>query len=108
MTAERGPERRQWTRAAVPLLVQIRRAASDPPETVYALNVSERGLFIEVDDGHPLGSRVLIQVTTPDGRERINGEGTVVRHADGGFGVHLDVDEAGRRVLRRIAEEANN
>jgi hypothetical protein len=103
-----GAERRRFRRVDVPLLVQIRYAATEPPRTVYAVNVSERGLFVEVDDGKPLGTRVFVQITTRDGQQRIRGEGRVVRRAGGGCGVELvGFDDEARLVLARIMAAAD-
>ena len=102
-----GGERRRAHRVDVPLLVQIRYAATEAPRTVYALNISARGLFLDVDDGKPLGTRVFLQVTTRDGRERARGEGRVVRRADGGCGIELlGFDDDARRVLQDIMRDA--
>jgi hypothetical protein len=102
-----GAERRRSHRVEVPLLVQIRYAATEAPRTIYALNVSARGLFLDVDDGKPLGTRVFVQVTTRDGRERARGEGRVVRRADGGCGIELlGFDDDARRVLQDIMRDA--
>ena len=102
-----GAERRRYRRVDVPLLVQIRYAATEAPRTVYALNVSAQGLFLDVDDGKPIGTRVFVQVTTRDGRERVRGEGRVVRRADGGCGIELlGFDDDARRVLQDIMRDA--
>lgn len=102
-----GIDRRRYRRVDVPLLVQIRYGATEAPRTVYALNLSERGLFIDVDDGKPLGSRVFVQITSRDGRERIRGEGRVVRRTGGGCGVELvGFDDDSKRILARIMQAA--
>jgi hypothetical protein len=102
-----GTERRRFRRVDVPLLVQIRYAATEAPRTVYALNVSERGLFLDVDDGTPPGTRVFVQVTTRDGRARARGEGRVVRRTDGGCGIELlGFDDDARQVLLDIMRDA--
>jgi len=96
-------ERRRHARADVAVLVQIRYNASETPKTVYALNISESGLFLDVDDGKPMGTRVFVQVTTTDGNQLLRGDGRVVRREDGGVGVELTgFDEAARSVLRAL------
>ena len=104
-----GLEKRRFRRVDVPLLVQIRYGATEAPRTVYALNLSERGLFIDVDDGKPLGSRVLVQITSRDRRERIRGEGRVVRRTGGGCGVELTgFDADAKRILAHIMMAADS
>ena len=94
-------ERRRAPRADVAVLVQIRYSASEAPRTVYAINVSRTGVFLDVDDGKALGTRVFVQVTTPDGNQLLRGEGRVVRRPDGGgCGIELTgFDESARAVL---------
>jgi hypothetical protein len=104
--ASGGADRRRFPRVEIPLLVQIRYAATEAPRTVYSLNVSERGLFLDVDDGKPLGTRVFVQVTTRDGRNRVRGEGRVVRRENGGCGIELlGFDDEARRVLLGIMSD---
>lgn len=108
MTNETGANRRRHRRVDVPLLVQLRYAATEPPRTVYALNVSERGLFVDVDHHKPIGTRVFVQITTRDGRERVRGEGRVVRREGEGVGIELGAfDAASSLVLQRIIDEAD-
>jgi len=96
-------ERRRHERVDVPLLVQLRYATTEVPRTVYALNVSEQGLFVDVDDGKAVGTRVFVQVTARDGRERVSGEGRVVRKEGGGQGIELSgFDAEGVAVIKRI------
>ncbi len=97
-------DRRRHPRADVTVLVQVRYSASEAPRTLYAVNVSETGLFLDVDDGKPLGSRVFVQVTTPDGNHLLRGEGRVVRRpAGGGCGIELNgFDDAARAVLASL------
>lgn len=105
--AHDGAERRRFQRVDMPLLVQIRYAATEAPRTVYALNVSAQGLFLDIDDGKPIGTRVFVQVTTRDGRERVRGEGRVVRRAGAGCGIELvGFDDDARRVLQDIMRDA--
>lgn len=100
-------ERRRHARVDVAVLVQIRYNASETPKTVYATNISESGLFLDIDDGKPVGTRVFVQVTTTDGNQLLRGDGRVVRREDGGVGVELTgFDEAARAVLRALAERA--
>jgi hypothetical protein len=85
------------------MLVQVRYGPHETPQTVYALNVSERGLFIELDERKPIGTRVFVQVTSKDGALRARGEGRVVRHESGGCGVELSgFAEADQKVLDAI------
>ena len=93
-------EKRRSPRADLPLLVQIRYAASEMPQTVYAINISESGLFLDVDDGKPLGTRVFVQITSPDGNQLLRGEGRVVRRpSGGGCGIALRGFKADARAL---------
>lgn len=103
-----GAERRRFRRVDVPFLVQIRYAATEQPRTVYALNLSAQGLFIDVDDGKPLGSRVFVQITTRDGQQRVRGEGRVVRRTGGGCGIELvGFDDDAKQILTRIMQAAD-
>jgi len=97
-------ERRRSPRVDLAVLVQIRYSASEAPRTVYAINVSQTGLFLDVDDGKPLGTRVFVQVTTPDGNQLLRGEGRVVRRlSGGGCGIELtSFDDNARAVLARL------
>jgi hypothetical protein len=99
-----GANRRRFRRIEVPLLVQIRYSAVDPPRTVYALNVSEGGVFLDIDDNKPLGTRVFIQITSPDGIRILRSEGKVVRKAGGGTGVELVLEGALRDEMREILD----
>jgi hypothetical protein len=99
-----GSNRRRYRRIEVPLLVQIRYSAVDTPQTVYALNVSEGGVFLDIDDQKPLGTRVFIQITSPDGIRILRSEGRVVRKADGGVGVELVLEGALRDEMRAILD----
>ena len=96
-------ERRRHARAEVAVLVQVRYTATEPLQTVYAVNVSESGLFIDVDDGKPIGTRVFVQVTTPDGNQLLRGDGRVVRREGGGVGIELTgFDDAARAALKKL------
>ncbi len=102
MTGEDGHNRRRYRRIETPLLVQIRYTATEPPRTVYALNVSEGGLFLDVDDQKPVGSRVFVQITSPDGIRILRSEGRVVRKVSGGTGVELVLEGELREEMRAI------
>lgn len=99
-------ERRRHPRVDLPVLVQIRYASTEQPKTVYAVNLSESGIFIDVDDGKPLGARVFVQLTTTDGNHLLRGEGRVVRRpGDGGVGIELSgFDDAARAILKKLVE----
>ncbi len=111
-----GSNRRRHPRVDLPVLVQVRYAATEPPRTVYAVNISQSGLFLDVDDGRPVGSRVFVQVTTTDGKHLLRGEGRVVRRphvaADGssqkgGCGIELTgFDAAARAILQQLVDDA--
>ena len=106
-----GRERRRHRRVELPLLVQVRYGPQELPQTVYALNVSERGLFIELDEHKPIGTRVFVQVTSRDGALRARGEGRVVRHEGSGCGVELsgfaDADQSVLdAIVRGVIESA--
>ncbi len=91
---------------ALPLLVQVRYGPHEVPRTVYALNISARGLFIDLDEPKPIGTRVFVQVTSRDGALRARGEGRVVRHEGTGCGVELSgFAEADQRVLDAIIKD---
>jgi hypothetical protein len=102
MTSDDGANRRRFRRIEVPLLVQIRYSAVEAPRTVYALNVSEGGVFLDVDDNKPLGTRVFIQITSPDGIRMLRSEGKVVRKAGGGTGVELVLEGELQEEMRAI------
>jgi c-di-GMP-binding flagellar brake protein YcgR len=104
MSDDHGERRRRYRRIDVPLLVQIRYSALDPPRTVYALNVSEGGVFLDIDDNKPLGTRVFIQITSPDGIRMLRSEGKVVRKAGGGTGVELVLEGELRDEMRAIID----
>lgn len=97
-------ERRRHPRRDLCVLVQLRQSAQALPQTVYALNVSESGLFVDVDDASfAVGDRVFVQVTTPDGNQIVKAEGRVARKADGGLGIALSgLDAAARETLLRL------
>lgn len=103
-----GRDRRRHQRADVPVLVQIRYVATEAPRTVYAVNISQSGLFLDVDDGKPVGSRVFVQVTSTDGNHLLRGEGRVVRRLgghgqQGGVGIELvGFDDAARVILQKL------
>jgi hypothetical protein len=99
-----GRERRRHRRIERPLLVQIRYTAVETPRTVYALNVSESGLFLDVDDNKPLGTRVFVQITSIDGTKLLRSEGKVVRKADGGVGVELVLEGALKDQMRALLD----
>lgn len=84
MTDEKGTiSGRRHRRAQIPLLVQYRFGPLDDLQTDYALNVSKSGLFIDTDESHEIGARVLVQLTSRDGAHFLQGEGKVVRAGDG-------------------------
>lgn len=99
------PQRRH-TRVAVPLLVQYRFGALEEPHFDYALNVSQSGLFIATDAQRPVGTKVFIQLTTRDGAHFLQGEGTVVRAAEGGSAIELTgFDDEARAVLEDLVQK---
>lgn len=106
-----APQKRRHARVEVPLLVQYRFGALEEPHFDYALNVSQSGLFIATDVQRPVGTKVFVQLTTRDGAHFLQGEGTVVRLAEGGYAIELTgFDEEARQVLeelvQRVLEEA--
>lgn len=113
-----GRDRRRHARVDLPVLVQIRYTATEAARTVYAVNISQSGLFLDVDDGKPVGSRVFVQVTTTDGKHLLRGEGRVVRRPhiassatepgqQGGCGVELTgFDAAARAILQKLVDDA--
>ncbi len=107
--ADNKDDRRRHPRVDLPVLVQIRYTATEPPKTVYAVNVSESGIFIDVDDGKPLGARVFVQLTTTDGNQLLRGEGRVVRRPGDGGGIGIELtgfDAAARAVLKKLVDDS--
>lgn len=99
--------RRRHARVNLPLLVQYRFGALEEPRIDYTLNVSQSGLFILTDDAHPVGTGVFVQLTTRDGAHFLQGEGKVVRAADGGYAIELTgFDDDARQILDRLVIEA--
>jgi PilZ domain len=99
--------RRRHQRVDIPLLVQYRFGALEEFRTDYALNVSRSGLFISTAEPRPVGTRVFVQLTTRDGQHFLQGEGRVVRGAEGGYAIELvGFDEAAQSVLERLVREA--
>ena len=98
---------RRHARVAVPLLIQYRFGALEEPRFDYALNVSKSGLFIACDEDHEVGTRVFVQLTTRDGAHFLQGEGTVVRQAEGGWAIELDgFGPEDQAVLDQLVEAA--
>ncbi len=99
--------RRRHPRVEVPLLVQYRLGALEEPRIDYALNVSKAGLFIATDEGLEIGTRVFVQLTTRDGAHFLQGEGEVVRTADGGCAIALTgFDDDAQTVLNGLVQDA--
>lgn len=99
--------RRRHPRVDIPLLVQYRFGALEEFRTDYTVNVSRSGLFIETDEQRPAGTRVYVQLTTRDGQHFLQGEGRVVRSADGGHAIELvGFEEAAQVVLDELVREA--
>lgn len=98
---------RRHARVAVPLLVQYRFGALEEPHFDYALNVSQSGLFIATEVEKPAGTKVFIQLTTRDGAHFLQGEGKVVRSAEGGYAIELTgFDEDDRGILEDLVQKA--
>lgn len=107
MSAQTPTGNRRHPRVAIPLLVQYRFGAREEPRIDYALNVSQSGLFIASAEPRPVGTRVFVQLTTRDGAHLLQGEGRVVRAADGGYAIELvGFDEAARKVLDALVKKA--
>jgi hypothetical protein len=99
--------RRRHPRVDLALLVQYRFGALEEFRTDYALNVSVSGMFIATNEVRPPGTRVFVQLTTKDGRHFLQGEGRVVRAADGGYAIELvGFDADARAVLDALVQEA--
>ena len=98
---------RRHARVDVPLLVQYRFGALEEPHFDYALNVSQSGLFISTAVERPVGTRVFIQLTTRDGAHFLQGEGTVMRSAEGGYAIELNgFDADSREILEKLVQQA--
>lgn len=99
--------RRRHPRVDIPLLVQYRFGALEEFRTDYAINVSRMGLFITTEEQRPVGTRVYVQLTTRDGQHFLQGEGRVVRAAEGGNAIELvGFDERAQGVLDALVQEA--
>lgn len=99
--------RRRHPRVDIPLLVQYRFGALEEFRTDYAINVSRIGLFISTEEQRPVGTRVYVQLTTRDGQHFLQGEGRVVRAAEGGNAIELvGFDERAQGVLDALVREA--
>ncbi|MCC7111085.1 MAG: PilZ domain-containing protein [Deltaproteobacteria bacterium] len=99
--------RRRHPRVDIPLLVQYRFGALEEFRTDYAINVSRMGLFITTEEQRPVGTRVYVQLTTRDGQHFLQGEGRVVRAAEGGNAIELvGFDERAQGVLDSLVREA--
>lgn len=106
-SADDGTAQRRHARVSVALLVQYRFGAFEEPRFDYALNVSESGLFIAMDEEKPIGTTVFVQLTTRDGQHFLQGQGRVVRAANGGNAIELDgFDEASRQILQGLVQAA--
>src|SRR5688572_5299100 len=104
---KRNGEKRRHPRVDIPLLVQYRFGALDEFRTDYAVNVSRSGLFIATTEVRPVGTRVFVQLTTRDGKHFLQGEGRVVRNADGGYAIELvGFDADAHAVLDALVAEA--
>ena len=99
--------RRRHPRVDIPLLVQYRFGALEEFRTDYAINVSRSGLFISTTEQRAVGTRVYVQLTTRDGQHFLQGEGRVVRSAEGGNAIELvGFDERAQAVLEALVQEA--
>lgn len=100
------PQQRRHARVEVPLLVQYRFGALEEPHFDYALNMSQSGLFISTEVERPVGTKVFIQLTTRDGAHFLQGEGKVVRSAEGGYAIELTgFDADARAVLEGLVQQ---
>ncbi len=100
-------DKRRHPRVDIPLLVQYRFGALEDFRTDYTINVSRSGLFIETDEQRPVGTRVFVQLTTRDGQHFLQGEGRVVRSAEGAHAIELvGFDEPAQAVLEGLVREA--
>jgi hypothetical protein len=99
--------RRRHPRVDIPLLVQYRFGALEDFRTDYAINVSRMGLFITTTEQRAVGTRVYVQLTTRDGQHFLQGEGRVVRSAEGGHAIELvGFDERAQGVLDALVRAA--
>ena len=99
--------KRRHPRVDIPLLVQYRFGALEELRTEYAINVSVSGMFIATTEMKPIGTRVFVQLTTRDGRHFLQGEGCVVRNADGGYAIELlGFDAEAQAVIEALVQQA--
>lgn len=106
MTSDYANKRRH-PRVDIPLLVQYRFGALDELRTEYAINVSVSGMFIATSERKPIGTRVFVQLTTRDGQHFLQGEGCVVRNADGGTAIELlGFDPEAQAVIEALVLQA--
>ncbi len=75
-----SPDRRSGPR--IPHLVEIRYASDSPPMTARMTDICEQGLFVDVSNPLPAGSRVTFsfRLTNTPWDQPITGEGTVKWH----------------------------
>lgn len=66
----------------IPHLVEIRFTSDSPPMTARMTDLSERGLFVDVPNPLPPGSRVTFsfRLTNTPWDQPVTGEGTVTWH----------------------------
>jgi hypothetical protein len=96
-------DRRRWTRLASELRLQLHIDDDDGGRVVAAVgtHLNPEGIFVELDDPPPMGTRVRVTLAAEGSDGVLSGEGEVVDRvtADDGSGrqpgVGLRLDQAG-------------
>ena len=100
-----GADKREFKRAAIPLLIQYRFSPFENYETDYSANVSAGGLFIHCDNPPTNVSTILLRFLPRDGSRVILAQGEVVRAAEDGLAVKfMQIDEGDQAYLNELIE----
>mgnify|MGYP001157374618 FL=1 len=100
-----GADKREFKRAAIPLLIQYRFSPFENYETDYSANVSAGGLFIHCDNPPANVSTILLRFLPRDGSRVILAQGEVVRAAEDGLAVKfMQIDEGDQAYLNELIE----
>ena len=100
-----GAEKREFKRAAIPLLIQYRFSPFENYETDYYANVSAGGLFIHCEEPPGNVSTILLRFLPRDGSRVILAQGEVVRATADGLAVKfLQIEDADQVYLEELIE----